>query len=131
MRKLNLTYSDIPFFVSRNAFTGDLNKVTDINAIKQSLKNIVLTIKREKPFNFLFGGNPREFLFETLDPVVSLNCKNLIGSAINTFEPRVLIKDIIIYQVPKNPNKINVVIPFTIVQTQTNDLVSISIERTR
>lgn len=131
MRKLNLTYSDIPFFVSRNAFTGDLNKVTDINAIKQSLKNIVLTIKREKPFNFLFGGNPREFLFETLDPVVSMNCKNLIGSAINTFEPRVSIKDIIIYQVPKNPNKINVVIPFTIVQTQTNDLVSISIERTR
>jgi phage baseplate assembly protein W len=131
MLKTNFTYADISFFPRPNPFNGDLNLVKDVNAIKQSLKNIVMTAKREKPFNYLFGGNPREYLFETLTPYVMWECKNLIAHAINTFEPRVTVDDIVIYTPNRNPNTMIIVIPFKINKTNTIDSISISIERTR
>lgn len=131
MLKKNLTYSDIPFFISKNPFNNDLSLVKDVNAIKQSLRNIVMTIVGEKPFNYLFGGNPIRFLFDNLEPSTIFSCRNLIGKNINTFEPRVELRDIIIEQSYVNPNKINIVVIYSILQLGTVDSVSISLERTR
>jgi phage baseplate assembly protein W len=131
MLKKNLTYSDIPFFVSKNQFNNDLNLIKDSSAIKQALKNIVLSVKREKPFNRLFGGNPREFIFDFLDEIVTLKCKNLIGNAINNFEPRVILKEIVLQQSVSSPDTIIVIIIYKYRSTQVADTVTVSLERTR
>jgi phage baseplate assembly protein W len=131
MLKKNITYSDIPFFMTKNSFTGDLNLVKDLYAIKQALKNLVMTIKREKPFNYLFGANPRNYLFEQTTSNMLFECKNVIITAINTFEPRVSVRDIGIEQSKINHNRINIIIVYEIVETQTVDTVTISLERTR
>lgn len=131
MLQINYTVNDLPFFISKNPFTGDLNLVKDVNAIKQSVKNIIMTIRGERPFNFLLGGNPRGYLFDNLNNLVIINCKSLISNAIATFEPRVILNDIQIYQSFSNPNKINIIIVYRIPEIGITDTVSISIERTR
>jgi len=131
MLKKNLTYSDLPFFVSKNQFNDDINLIKDTTAIKQALKNIVLSIRREKPFNRLFGGNPREFLFDHLNQIMMFECKNLLAYSINNFEPRVSLKEIVLQQSKTNPNKIIITIIYTYQATQTTDTVSVSLERTR
>ena len=47
-------YKDIDFKFSKNTFTGDLNVVQDSTAIKQSIKNIILTLKGERSFKYEF-----------------------------------------------------------------------------
>jgi phage baseplate assembly protein W len=131
MLKYNLTYSDIPFIMTKNPFTGDLNLVKDIYAIKQAIKNIVMTINGEKPFNYKFGGNPINFLFDVLELMTMVECKNLISNAIATYEQRVLLKDIGIEQSLSNPNRINIIVVYTIIDLGIVDSVVVSLERTR
>lgn len=131
MLNTKLNYSDLPFIISKNQFTNDVNLVKDVSAIKQSLKNIVMTIRGERPFNVLFGGNPRNFLFDTLDILIIDECKKLIVNSIASFESRVEIKDIGIELSRANPNKINIIVVYTIPELNIVDTVSISLERTR
>lgn len=131
MLQKTTSYVDIPFFITKNPFTNDTNVVKDINAIKQALKNIVLTIQTERPFNPIFGANPRNTLFEHLTQMTSFECKHLIATAINTFEPRVILKDIGIFTSIINPNKLNIIVVYSITTTGFTDSLSISLERTR
>lgn len=131
MLKKTTSYADIPFFITANPFTNDVNLVKDVNAIKQALKNIVLTIQYERPFNPAFGANPRRFLFDHLDIISSMEAKHLIANAINTFEPRVTLKDIAIHRSPSNLNKINIIVIYTITTNGITDTLTISLERTR
>lgn len=131
MLKYNLTYNDIPFIMTKNPFTGDLNLVKDVNAIKQSVKNIILTIRRERPFNMAFGANPRNSLFDTLTTLTEIECKNLISSSIATFERRVELKDIGIEQSRINPNRINILVIYSIIDIGIVDSIVVSLERTR
>lgn len=131
MLNYNLTYNDIPFIMSKNPFTGDLNTVKDVYAIKQSVKNIIMTIAGERPFNILFGGNPIDFLFDNLTTLLILKCKNRISNAIGNFEPRVAVKDIGIEQSLSNPNRINIIVVIRILELGIVDSIVVSLERTR
>jgi len=81
-------YKDIDFSFSRNPFTGDLNIVQDSTSIKQSIKNIILTLKGEKSFNYLFGASTQNILFE-YGGDTSMTVLSDIDTAIRTNEPRV------------------------------------------
>ena len=60
MKLFKNIYTDIPMFFSRNTFTGDINLKKDATAIKESIKNIVLTMNYERPFDSEFGTTVRE-----------------------------------------------------------------------
>lgn len=126
-----MTYNDIPFIMSRNPFTGDINTVKDVYAVRQSIRNIVMTIRGERPFNDSFGGNPINNLFDTLTTLMEIECKNLIQNAIATYEPRVKLTQIIIDQSKVNPNKINIFVVYDILNSGLVDSISLSLERTR
>ena len=124
------TYSDLPFFISKNGFTNDLNLIKDLTTVRQALKNIVLTNIGERPFDDSFGGNMYEELFEnfTLDKMFTLQTK--LAIAIKTYEPRVDINDVIIYGNPKN-NSLDVKIDFYISPLNISEVITISITRNR
>lgn len=124
-------YSDIPFFLSKNPFTRDINLVKGVNAIKQSVKNIVLTARREKPFNFLFGGNPRDFLFENINSERLLECKYRIANTLNTFESRIVVREIFVTPNVLDPNQVDIMVVYNILSTGVVDFIVISLERTR
>ena len=56
------TYNDIDLSFKKKT-TGDVFKKTDAAAVKQSIKNILLTNRFEKPFSPFYGGELGRFLF--------------------------------------------------------------------
>lgn len=130
MLQTRQTYTDIPFFISRNAFTNDLNKIKDLSAIRQSLKNIILTNAGERFFDNRFGCNITSSLFEnyTMEMVVGLQSR--IAVNIGTYENRVSINDIRVVNDSENYS-INVVVDFSIPDFGIKDTITIPITRDR
>ena len=80
-------YRDLDLFFGRKT-NDDLNKVTDIEAVKRSVRNLILTNTFEKPFHPEIGGNVRGLLFENMTPMVSAVISRKIEDSIINHEPR-------------------------------------------
>ena len=80
-------YRDLDLFFGRKT-NDDLNKVTDIEAVKRSIRNLILTNTFEKPFHPEIGGNVRGLLFENMTPMVSAVISRKIEDSIINHEPR-------------------------------------------
>ena len=80
-------YKDLDLFFSKKT-NKDLNKVTDIEAVKRSVRNLILHNTFEKPFHPEIGGNVRGLLFENMTPMTSAVIARKIEDTINNFEPR-------------------------------------------
>ena len=61
-------FKDIDLDFGRNVVTNDVNTVTDIIAIKRSVKNLIQTNFYERPFHPELGCGVRELLFENFTP---------------------------------------------------------------
>ena len=80
-------YRDLDLFFSKKS-NNDVNKVTDIEAVKRSVRNLILHNTFEKPFHPEIGGNVRGLLFENMTPMTSAVIARKIEDTINNFEPR-------------------------------------------
>lgn len=96
---------------------GDIYKKRDAAAVKQSVKNLLLTDHYEKPFNPFFGANLRGMLFELADEDTESEVINNIINAVNEFEPRVEVQDISVIVLP-DQNDMRVTIIFQIINTE-------------
>lgn len=96
---------------------GDIYKKRDAAAVKQSVKNLLLTDHYEKPFNPFFGANLRGMLFELADEDTESEVINNIINAVNEFEPRVEVQDISVIVLP-DQNDMRVTIIFQIISTE-------------
>ena len=81
-------YRDLDLFFSRKSMSNDVNKVTDITAIKRSIRNLVLTNHYEKPFHPEIGSGVRDILFEPMTPFISHILTMKVLDVIENFEPR-------------------------------------------
>lgn len=81
-------YSDLDLAFSINPITGDISPVTDINAVKNSIKNILLTSFHDRPFNPDYGSGAAALLFEPADTFTIMELESVIEKAINNHEPR-------------------------------------------
>ena len=70
-------FKDIDLDFGRNTVTNDVMTVTDIVAIKRSVKNLIQTNFYERPFHPEMGCGVRELLFENFEPRVTLNSVHL------------------------------------------------------
>lgn len=82
-------YGDIDLRLLINSNTGDVQQYTDIDAIKYSLKNLVLSNYYERPFKPFIAGNVTGLLFENPSILVSIQLKESIQQLITKYEPRV------------------------------------------
>ena len=80
-------YRDLDLFFSRKS-NNDVNKVTDIEAVKRSVRNLVLLNSFEKPFHPEIAGDVRGLLFELMTPLTSAVIARKIQDVIENFEPR-------------------------------------------
>lgn len=117
---LDLSFSPRP--------SGDLYKKSDAAAVKQAVKNLLLTNITEKPFNSQFGGNLNDFLFE-LDTSTDANLlATRIVECIELYEPRARVIDIDINLFPDR-NEVKVTVEFQVVST--SELVTLDLSLTR
>ena len=56
-------YTDLDLFFNKKSSDSDISKVTDIQAVKRSIRNLVLLNPYEKPFHPEIAGGVREMLF--------------------------------------------------------------------
>ncbi len=89
--KRSRNFDDLNIALPLNPFTKDTYTVKNENAIKQSIKNLVLTVPGEKPFQPDIGSRISELLFEPLDPFTSISIKEEVINTITQYEPRVRI----------------------------------------
>jgi len=83
------TYKDLDLLFTRHPITGDIATKSDSDAVRRSVRNIVMTNYYERPFKPSLGGNVRGLLFE-LDTDRKLNrARKRLAEAIEDFEPRV------------------------------------------
>ena len=80
-------YRDLDLFFSKKS-NKDVNKVTDIQAVKRSVRNLVLLNSYEKPFHPEIAGDVRGLLFELMTPLTSAVIARKIQDVIENFEPR-------------------------------------------
>ena len=86
---VNNRYIDIDVDFSRNRFNQDVSKALDLNAIQQSVMNLLLTSKNEKPFDSDFGVGLYDYLFENIYPEDVGNIAAEIERQFLKYEPRV------------------------------------------
>ena len=88
-------YKDLDLDFGRNIVTNDVNKLTDVEAVKRSVRNLINTNHFERPFHPEIGGNVRALLFENMTPLTALNLQRKIEEVLSNFEPRAKITQII------------------------------------
>ena len=81
-------YTDLDLFFAKKATSKDISKVTDIQAVKRSIRNLVLTNHYEKPFHPEIGSGVRGILFEPMTPLTAHILTRKIEDVIENFEPR-------------------------------------------
>jgi len=100
-------YTDMDLNITPHPSTGDLILKQDKDAVKRSLRNIMLTNNYERPFRPGFGANLRALLFELADDITKYEIRKQITEAIEDFEPRVVIDTIYLNQDMSNRMYIN------------------------
>ena len=80
-------YRDLDLFFSKKS-NKDVNKVTDVEAVKRSVRNLILLNSYEKPFHPEIAGDVRALLFENMTPLTSAVIARKVQDVIENFEPR-------------------------------------------
>ena len=134
---LNKTsYRDFDLSFRKHPVTGKLLMKKDDEAVKQAVRNLVLTNKYERPFQPEFGGDVRSKLFENFSPFIQSNMENRINTTLKNFEPRVKIMDDIgVDTVSVLPypdyNGMNVTIRFKVIASLSDISLDINLNRVR
>ena len=81
-------YTDLDLFFGKKSVGSDISKVTDIQAVKRSIRNLVLLNAYEKPFHPEIAGDVRALLFENMTPLTSAVIARKVQDVIENFEPR-------------------------------------------
>ena len=88
-------YKDLDLDFGRNTVTNDVNKLTDVESVKRSIRNLINTNHFERPFHPEIGGNIRALLFELMTPLTALNLQRKVEEVLKNFEPRANVTQIL------------------------------------
>ena len=81
-------YKDLNLGFQQNSATKDIQKITDVEAVKRSVRNLINTNHYEKPFHPEIGSNLRAMLFENITPQMTHAVSKQIDLLLKNFEPR-------------------------------------------
>jgi phage baseplate assembly protein W len=126
-RKVDYVDIDLAFLARPS---GDVYKKTDAAAVKQAVKNLLLTSPGEKPFKPRFGAGLGGLLFELIDDDAEEEIDEAIRTAITNYEPRARVINTDINVAPDN-NLVAVSVKFQIVSTSETVTLETSLARVR
>lgn len=123
-------YRDLPLAFMAHPTSGDVRPLTDIDAVKQSVKNLVMTNFLERPFAPNLGSNVTSLLFEPMDGFTAMAMKGEIVRVLTEHESRIngVMVDI---NDESDRNAYHVTIEFNVVFAQDRQDVNFYLERTR
>ena len=124
-------YTDLDLFFGKKSSDSDIQKVTDIQAVKRSIRNLVQLNTYEKPFHPEIAGGVREMLFENMSPITAHTIARKVEDVINNFEPRARLVSVRAFP-DLDRNSYEVSVEFYVVNTPTELVdMSLMLERLR
>ena len=123
-------FSDIPISFTAHPITGNVKKSINRDAVKNSVRNIILTNHGERFFKPKFGGNVTSQLFENASKFTEFNTARSIRIALQNYEPRA---EVINVRVDSNPdtNNLTVTLKFRILNDPDPITLDVLLERIR
>jgi phage baseplate assembly protein W len=123
-------FSDFIDDFSPHPVTGDIARLRNDQSVKQSIKNLVLTGLGERPFQPLVGSTVYTSLFEPDDFILAETIKFNIENTINNNEPRASLINVSVIPNDEN-NSISINIVFSLVNSQTPQILNLLLRRVR
>ena len=114
VERISKGFRDISATFQINPINDDLIALKNENAIARSVRNLILTVPGEKPFQPAIGSRVTEMLFENMDNVTANAIRSEIKNTLNNFEPRISLKEVLVEPDFDN-NEYNVTINYIIV----------------
>ena len=113
-QRISKAFKDVSASFQINPLNYDLIALHNENAIARSIRNLVMTVPGERPFNPALGSEVYKLLFENFDLQTAFAIQTHIENTIKNFEPRVTLNSVI---VAPNPDayEFNVTITYNIV----------------
>lgn len=124
-------YLDIDLSFKRNPITNDVMMKKNVNAINQSLRNLLLTNKFERQFSPAFGGDIYNSLFEPQDEFTRRDLEDRITRSITNYEKRVKIVNVSVDYPELYPNAAKIQVVYVLIATDEEVTTTFTIERVR
>ena len=123
-------HRDLDLKLGIHPIRKDLNVLKDDNAIKNAIRNLLVTNANERPFQPFLGANLRSLLFEPADALTKIALRENILEVIKNHEPRVEVLDIDIKDLA-DQNAYRILVKMRIKEFDNNDTVEIVLRRLR
>ena len=114
VQRVSKQFKDISASFQINPLNRDLIQLKNANAIARSIRNLIMTVPGERPFNPVLGSQVTSLLFENLDKLTASTIKSEIINTVTNFEPRVRLNEVIVKAQPNN-NQFDVQIQYYII----------------
>ena len=125
-----VVYSDFFTDFDKHPIRNTLLRKTNVDAVKQSLRNLLLTDRGERLFQPKVGGHIRAMLFENITSQTFITMQEHIKDVIEAHEPRADVIDVIVAQT-FNDHEVQVTIVFRVVNIQEPVTLELLLERVR
>tara|TARA_B100000085_G_scaffold274472_1_gene291166 strand:- start:646 stop:1071 length:426 start_codon:yes stop_codon:yes gene_type:complete len=129
-KRISRTFKDLDLDFGLNSVTKDVNRLTDAEAIKRSVRNLINTNNYERPFHPEIGSGIRGLLFEPMTELTTHFMRQRITEMLNEYEPRIFLNKIVC-RPDEERNSYFTSITFTIIGTQEPVVVETFLERVR
>jgi phage baseplate assembly protein W len=123
-------FSDLDLDFMAHPTTGDVMKKTGVDAIKRSIRNLILTNFYDRPFRSYIGSNAQKLLFENANPLTANFLRDSIEEVITNYEPRVKVDNIRVNFDIDN-NGYNTTISFIVLNNNLPVVINLFLERIR
>jgi len=128
---LENAYSDLDIFFNRHPVTKDITTKTDAEAVKRSVRNIVLTNYFERVFKPSFGTNLSSALFELNTREVGSRVGKDIVESLQKLEPRINNIKIVASDQDLDSNRREITIYYNIINGLQKQQVNLTVNRVR
>jgi len=123
-------YSDLDLAFIAHPVTGKVSRKTNREAVRQSVKSLVLTDFYERPFKSEIGCNIKRYMFELFSPPVKQQMQDTIRETIDNHEPRAKIIDVLVEERP-DLNALTVSLAFYVLNDPDPVVLDVILERVR
>ena len=114
VQRLSKGFLDLSASFQTNPLSNDLISLKNESAIARSVRNLVLTIQGERPFQPVLGTGVSRLLFENMDKLTASAIRSEVRTTIENYEPRVEIGEIIV-EPDYEGNAMNVTLQYFII----------------
>jgi phage baseplate assembly protein W len=123
-------FSDLNLAFTAHPVTGAVTRKTDRDAVRQSVKSLILTNFYERPFKPDIGCSIRNYLFELWTPATKQQMENAVLEVIKNYEPRARVLRVLVSDNP-DLNSLVVSVAFTVRNDSTPVVLDVLLERVR